>query len=215
MNGPRRFLQDFVSAHRQRFGKRPPQDRQLTYDIAVEDEYAGWRRWLDDELAVLPERTSEALAKKLWLDEHFWPVNFELATGAGLRTAGLRVEYERAWEGLSPRLDPPVRVGQSARLSGGAHRHARAADFRADARSAVDLNRGVVHVWRSASKSGDNFSAGAAEVLAVVDRRRAAEVLARARRPHTLRAGSLHSPTAWRWHIACSGVEASEYPETT
>jgi hypothetical protein len=86
VNGPRRFGQDFVSAHRQRFGKRPPQDRQLTYDIAVEDEYVGWRQWLDDQLALLPERTSEALAKKLWLDEHFWPVNFEL----GLQSSSVR-----------------------------------------------------------------------------------------------------------------------------
>jgi hypothetical protein len=38
----------------------------------------------------------------VWLDEHFWPVNFELATGAGLRAAGLRTVYEEVWDGLSP-----------------------------------------------------------------------------------------------------------------
>lgn len=36
------------------------------------------------------------------LDEHFWPVNFELATGAGLHAAGLRTVYEEVWDGLSP-----------------------------------------------------------------------------------------------------------------
>jgi hypothetical protein len=91
-----------VEAHRHRYGKRPPQDRQLTYDIAVQDEYAAWRQWLDDQLALLPDQTSEALARKVWLDEHFWPVNFELATGAGLRAAGLCAVYEETWDGLSP-----------------------------------------------------------------------------------------------------------------
>jgi hypothetical protein len=99
---PRRFGADFVEARRHRYGKRPPQDRQLTYDIAVQDEHAAWRQWLDDQLALLPDRASEALANKVWLDEHFWPVNFELATGAGLRAAGLRMVYEEVWDGLSP-----------------------------------------------------------------------------------------------------------------
>ena len=91
-----------MEAHRHRYGKRPPQDRQLTYDIAVQDEHAAWRQWLDDQLALLPDQASEALANKVWLDEHFWPVNFELATGAGLRAAGLRAVYEEVWDGLSP-----------------------------------------------------------------------------------------------------------------
>jgi hypothetical protein len=99
---PCRFGADFVEAHRHRYGKRPPQDRQLTYDIAVQDEHAAWRQWLDDQLALLPDQASEALANKVWLDEHFWPVNFELATGAGLRAAGLRAVYEEVWDGLSP-----------------------------------------------------------------------------------------------------------------
>lgn len=42
------------------------------------------------------------MARRLWLDEHFWPVNFELAAGAGLRTAGLNVAYEQDWDGLTP-----------------------------------------------------------------------------------------------------------------
>jgi hypothetical protein len=99
---PHRFGPDFVEAHRKRYGKRPPEARQLTYDIAVEDEYAPWRQWLDDQLALLPDQASEALARRVWLDEHFWPVNFELATGAGLRAAGLCAVYEQAWDGLSP-----------------------------------------------------------------------------------------------------------------
>jgi hypothetical protein len=89
-----------VEAHVKRYGKRPPEGRQLTYDIAVQDEYAQWRAWLDDQLARLPDRVAEALARKVWLDEHFWPVNFELAAGAGLRQAGLHVVYEQPWEGF-------------------------------------------------------------------------------------------------------------------
>jgi hypothetical protein len=91
-----------VAEYRHRYGKRQPQQRQLTYDIAAGDDYAGWRRWLDDQLALLPAKTADALARRIWLDEHFWPVNFELATGAGLRAAGLRVAYERSWDGLTP-----------------------------------------------------------------------------------------------------------------
>jgi hypothetical protein len=99
---PHYFGPDFVEAHVKRYGKRPPEGRQLTYDIAVQDEYAQWRAWLDDQLARLPDRVAEVLARKVWLDEHFWPVNFELAAGAGLRQAGLHVVYEQSWEGLSP-----------------------------------------------------------------------------------------------------------------
>ena len=98
----RRFGPEFVAEHRRRYGKRPPEARQLTYDIAVQDECAPWRRWLDDQLALLPDQASEALAGKVWLDEHFWAVNFELATGAGLRAAGLSVAYEQTWDGASP-----------------------------------------------------------------------------------------------------------------
>jgi hypothetical protein len=45
---------DFVAAHRRRYGNRPARQRQLTYDIAVLDEYASWRDWVDQELALLP-----------------------------------------------------------------------------------------------------------------------------------------------------------------
>jgi hypothetical protein len=61
-----------------------------------------WRQWLDDQLALLTDQVADGLAGKVWLDEHFWPVNFELATGAGLRAAGLRTVYEQARDGLSP-----------------------------------------------------------------------------------------------------------------
>ncbi len=98
----RRFGPEFVAEHRGRYEKRPPECRQLTYDIAVQDDYAPWRRWLDDQLARLPDPAGEALAGKVWLDEHFWAVNFELAAGAGLRAAGLSVAYEQAWDGVSP-----------------------------------------------------------------------------------------------------------------
>jgi hypothetical protein len=98
----RRFGPEFVVEHRRRYGKRPPECRQLTYDIAVQDDHAPWRQWLDDQLALLPDAAGEALAGKVWLDEHFWTVNFELAAGAGLRAAGLDVAYEHTWDGASP-----------------------------------------------------------------------------------------------------------------
>jgi hypothetical protein len=97
----RRFGPDFVAEHRRKYGNRAPERRQLTYDLAVEDRYAPWRDWLDDQLALLPTRAA-ALARRVWLDEHFWTVNFELAVGAGLRAAGLTVAYERQWDGLGP-----------------------------------------------------------------------------------------------------------------
>jgi hypothetical protein len=98
----RRFGLDFVAAHRSRYGKRPPERRQLTYDIAVNDDCEPWRCWLDDQLGLLPAGVADGLTRRLWLDEHFWPVNFELATGACLRAAGLEVAYEEARDGLSP-----------------------------------------------------------------------------------------------------------------
>src|SRR6266498_2465833 len=84
----RRFGPDFVEAMRGRYGKRPAAQRQLTYPIAVEEEVATWRDWLDRQLALLPQATADELARRVWLDEHFWPVMIELAAGAGLRAAG-------------------------------------------------------------------------------------------------------------------------------
>lgn len=98
----RRFGPDFVAEHQRNYGKRQPEQRQLTYDIAVNEDCAPWRQWLDDQLAVLPARAADAMARRIWLDEHFWPVNFEIATGAGLRAVGLAVAYEQNWDGLTP-----------------------------------------------------------------------------------------------------------------
>ncbi|WP_405890252.1 hypothetical protein OG427_17850 [Streptomyces sp. NBC_00133] len=100
--GLRRFGPDFVLGQQRRYGKRPPEQRELSYDIAVLDEYATWRDWLDQQLDMLPDATADTLAKKLWFDQHFWPVVIELAVGAGLRSAGLRVVYDREWDGLTP-----------------------------------------------------------------------------------------------------------------
>ncbi|MCW2938591.1 MAG: hypothetical protein JWN00_1576, partial [Actinomycetia bacterium] len=93
---------DFVAEHRQKYGRLPPEQRQLTYDIAANDRYAPWRLWLDDQFALLPRPVAVAMARRMWLDEHFWPVNFELAAGAGLRATGLEVAYERDWGGATP-----------------------------------------------------------------------------------------------------------------
>ncbi len=98
----RRFGPDFVEAMRRRYGKRPAAQRQLTYAIAVEEEFTAWRDWLDRQLLLLPQATVDDLAGRLWLDEHFWPVMIELAAGAGLRAAGLDVAYQQAWDGQTP-----------------------------------------------------------------------------------------------------------------
>jgi len=114
----RRFGPDFVEDQVRRFGRRPAEQRQLTYDIAVQDDYEPWRAWLDEQLALLPENEADTLARKIWLDEHFWAVITELAAGAGLRDAGLEVAYERPWDGgltpdwtvLSDRGEPAAMV---------------------------------------------------------------------------------------------------------
>jgi hypothetical protein len=79
----RRFGPEFVETQRRRYGNRPPEQRQLSYDIAVQDEFAPWRDWLDQQFALLPPAAADDLAGKLWLDEHFWTVMIELAAGAG------------------------------------------------------------------------------------------------------------------------------------
>jgi hypothetical protein len=98
----RYFGDDFVSAHRKRYAKKPPQERRTTYDIAVDEEYRPWRDWLDEQLAQLPSASASELAHKIWGEDHFWPVIFELATGAELRRQGHEIAYERAWDSLTP-----------------------------------------------------------------------------------------------------------------
>ena len=93
---------DFTRDMRSRWEHRPAVERPLTYDIAVEDTYLPWRTWLDEQLAELPPDTAATMAGKLWNEDHFWPCVFELAAGAGLRTLGLAVAYERSWAGLTP-----------------------------------------------------------------------------------------------------------------
>ncbi|GLY97446.1 hypothetical protein [Actinoplanes sp. NBRC 103695] len=102
MESARRFGPDFVSAHQAKYAHRRRSDRQLTYDIAVSEEYEPWRRWLDDQVALLPARDADAFARNLWLDEHHWPSIFELAAGAALRGEGYDIAYERRFEGLTP-----------------------------------------------------------------------------------------------------------------
>lgn len=96
------FGPDFVERQRNRFGQRPPEQRQLTYDIAVDEEYAPWRAWLDEQLLQLDPQQADTLATKVWLDENFWTVIYELAVGAHLRAQGFLAAYERNFDGLTP-----------------------------------------------------------------------------------------------------------------
>lgn len=87
---------------RVRYGGRPAQERPLSYDIAVYDEYAPWRVWIADQLDQLPESVAASIEGRLWLDEHFWPVLMELGAGAALRRRGLLPRYEVDHDGLTP-----------------------------------------------------------------------------------------------------------------
>ncbi|WP_017238197.1 hypothetical protein [Streptomyces sp. SS] len=98
----RRFGPQFVAEQIQRYGKRPPENRMLSYDQAVLDEYEPWRIWLDEQLALLPEADAAAFATNLWRDQNFWPDFIELAAGAALRRRGFSLEYERQWGTLTP-----------------------------------------------------------------------------------------------------------------
>jgi hypothetical protein len=98
----RRFGSDFVAAHQTAHGGRRPEQRQLTYDIAVDAAFAHWRTWYDDQFALLPPAPGDTLARRLWLDEHFWPVTFELAAGAAIRASGFTAVYEHDHGGVTP-----------------------------------------------------------------------------------------------------------------
>ncbi|MFJ4013960.1 hypothetical protein [Streptomyces sp. NPDC090026] len=98
----RRFGPQFVAEQRQRYGKRPPESRMLSYDLAVLEEYEPWRIWLDEQLALLPASAADTFAANLWRDQNFWPDFIELAAGAALRQRGFSVEFERQWGTLTP-----------------------------------------------------------------------------------------------------------------
>lgn len=98
----RRFGPPFVAEQSRRYGNRPPENRMLSYDLAVLDEYEPWRIWLDEQLDFLPEAAASAFAANLWRDQNFWPSISELAVGADLRRRGFGVEYERRWGTLTP-----------------------------------------------------------------------------------------------------------------
>ncbi len=98
----RRFGPDFVAEQLGRYGKRPPENRMLSYDLAVLEEYEPWRIWLDEQLDLLPDTTAAVFAANLWRDQNFWPDIIELAAGDALRRKGLTVEFERSWANLTP-----------------------------------------------------------------------------------------------------------------
>ncbi|MFC7482928.1 hypothetical protein ACFQX7_27110 [Luedemannella flava] len=102
MHDQSRFGPEFVAAHRAAHGKRTPEQRQLTYDIAVDAAFESWRRWYDEQFAHLPAPQADELVRRLWQDEHFWPVTFELAAGAAIRSAGYTARYEKDYDGLTP-----------------------------------------------------------------------------------------------------------------
>ncbi|MFW3464320.1 hypothetical protein ACN24K_30015 [Streptomyces microflavus] len=120
----RRFGPDFVAEQRaqrrrspticakrfRRYGKRPPESRMLSYDLAVLDEYEPWRFWLDEQLDLLLDTAADVFAANPWRDQNFWPDIIELAAGDALRRKGLAVELERNWE-PDTGLDRPRRGG--------------------------------------------------------------------------------------------------------
>ncbi|MEV4397016.1 hypothetical protein [Nonomuraea sp. NPDC049607] len=99
---PKRFGPEFVEKYRRIHGGKTPQGRALTYDNAVGDEFMLRRAWLDEQLDQLPVKQADRLARNVWLDEHYWPVHIEMATGAALRRAGLQAVYDRPWDRQTP-----------------------------------------------------------------------------------------------------------------
>jgi hypothetical protein len=97
-----RFGEEFVAEWRRRWGGRPAHERPLTYDIAVEDEFADRRTWYGQQIDLLPEPEATEIADKLWREQHIWPCTLELATGTWLRAAGYQAAYEREWGNLTP-----------------------------------------------------------------------------------------------------------------
>jgi hypothetical protein len=98
----RRFGPEFVEEQCRRYGKRPPENRMLSYDLAVLDEYEPWRIWLDEQLDLLPEAAAQAFEANLWRDQNFWPDVIELAAAAPRRRRGFSVDFERRWGKLTP-----------------------------------------------------------------------------------------------------------------
>ncbi|WP_182885746.1 hypothetical protein [Microbispora sp. H10885] len=88
--------------YRRRHGNKTPQGRALTYENAVSEEFAERRKWLDDQLGRLPVRQADQLARRVWKDERYWSVHFEMAVGAALRQAGLEVVYDHPWDRQTP-----------------------------------------------------------------------------------------------------------------
>ncbi|MEU0661080.1 hypothetical protein [Streptomyces lavendulocolor] len=111
-----RFGPQFVAEQRHRYGKRPPENRMLSYDLALLDEYEPWRIWLDEQLDFLPEAAAAAFAANLWRDQNFWPDVIELAAGAALRRQGFSAEFERRWGTLTPDWTVVGADGASAAL---------------------------------------------------------------------------------------------------
>ncbi|MBB4913352.1 hypothetical protein [Streptosporangium saharense] len=98
----RRFGPEFVEEYRRRHGNKPPQGRTLTYENAVNEEFAPRRDWLDEQLRQLSVRQADRLARCVWKDEHYWSVHFEMAVGAALRQAGLHIVYDYFWGRQTP-----------------------------------------------------------------------------------------------------------------
>ncbi|WP_147268416.1 hypothetical protein [Spongiactinospora rosea] len=99
---PNRFGPAFVEEYRRRHGSKTPQGRELTYDNAVSDEFAPRREWLSRQLNLLPAKQADQLARKVWQDDHYWSVHFEMAVGAALRQAGLNAVYDHPWGRQTP-----------------------------------------------------------------------------------------------------------------
>ncbi|MDW4901369.1 hypothetical protein RB625_23430 [Streptomyces californicus] len=89
----RRFGPQFVAEQRHRDGKRPPENRMLSYDLAVLDEHEPWRIWLDEQLDLLPEAAAGTFAANLWRAHNFWPQVIRLAAGAAAAATVRRHEY--------------------------------------------------------------------------------------------------------------------------
>ncbi|MBP2702922.1 hypothetical protein JOL79_03785 [Microbispora sp. RL4-1S] len=91
-----------MDEYRRRHGNKTPQGRALTYENAVNEEFASRREWLDEQLSLLPVQQADQLARRVWQDDHYWSVHFEMAVGAALRQTGLKLIYDHPWYHQTP-----------------------------------------------------------------------------------------------------------------
>src|SRR2546429_9669671 len=99
---PARFGDEFVARWRDRWEHRPS-ERPLTYDTAVNDEFAERRAWYGQQIDLLPEAAAAGMTDRLWQGQHNWPGPVGFGAGGWVGSARVPVAVGHQWEGPTPR----------------------------------------------------------------------------------------------------------------